>query len=429
MAATTAAFEHNLNVPNDVKIIGFDEIMYSKIVIPSITTVNIQPEKMGEEAINILLEKHKEPVTRIVKAVPYYRQSCGCVKEISIEQIKYSQSFSQKIDISQRFTSQLRHIEDVFIRNGTVGKLEDALQNYFELRHHFEGQDFAVMVKEEVIKSLSNSSYKFATRTTYSKKMQILIDIENGKPIKLEGKNKLISTQKLIPDSMIEKKSSMFLFIPIFNQKYLHGYYVSKNELSLLSDKIAYNWSRNFGTSIEKFRQTVNYRLMSERLKLLSIKDALTGILNRTGFDTTAMDLFNKNNEHNKKTFIMFIDINNMKYINDKHGHLHGDLAIKTVAESIKSVIPKNFLAIRYGGDEFVVIGTKSTNNKTDYISKIKEDLKQRTKIMSLPYELSASMGAKTFPPNEKSELLQAIEEVDEIMYKNKTQYHKNNKI
>ena len=429
MAATKVAFDHNYNVPNDVKIIGFDEIPYTTKVIPSITSVNIQSEKMGEEAINVLLEKNKNKVTKIIRAIPHYRQSCGCQKEISKEQIQFSQSYSQKIDGSQRFTSQLRHIEDVFIRNGTVDKLEEALQAYFELRNHFEGQDFAVMIKEEVIKSLSNSDYSYASSTSYGKKMQILIDIEKGKPIKLEGKNKLIPTQKLIPDSMIDSKSSMFLFIPIFNQKYLHGYYVSKNELSLLSDKIAYNWSRNFGASIEKFRQTVNYRLMSERLKILSTTDALTGILNRTGFDTIARDLFNKNNAGNKKTFIMFIDINNMKYINDKHGHLHGDLAIKTVAESIKSVIPKNFLAIRYGGDEFVVIGPKATNNKNDYMTKIKEDLKLRTKIMSLPYELSASMGAKTFLPNEKSELLQAIEEVDEIMYKNKTQFHKENKL
>jgi len=425
MAVTKAAIEHQLEVPDEVAIIGFDDISYASVVFPSITTINIQADKMGEEAVKLLLSKNKKPVTKIIKAIPHYRQSCGCISAIRKKQIEYSQGYSQKIDGAQRFASHLRHIEDVFIRNGTIDKLDDALQLYFELRHPYEGTDFSILVKEEVIKSLIDFKYNYTKSTSYGKRMRIMVDIKDGKAVKNEKKNKIILSQKLIPDSMLDKNPALYLLIPIFNQQYLHGYYVSKNCLNLLIDKIAYNWSRNFGTSIEKFRQMVNYKLMSEQLRVLSTQDALSGLLNRTGFDTYGLELFNKNNSTQKQTLIMFIDINNMKHINDKHGHLHGDLAVKTVAETIKSVIPKTYLAIRYGGDEFVVIGTNNLNDKTDYISKIREDLKLRTKTMSLPYELSVSMGAKIFLPNEKTQLLEAIEEVDEIMYKNKTQYHK----
>ena len=56
---------------------------------------------------------------------------------------------------------------------------------------------------------------------------------------------------------------------------------------------------------------------------------------------------------------------------------------------------------------------------------KLRKDLALRTKNMSLPYSLSVSMGVKEFPPDGKSKLMDAIEEVDEIMYREKEEYHK----
>jgi diguanylate cyclase (GGDEF)-like protein len=46
-----------------------------------------------------------------------------------------------------------------------------------------------------------------------------------------------------------------------------------------------------------------------------------------------------------------------MKVINDKYGHLQGDLAICTVAKVIKQVLKKNWIVVRYGGDEFLMVG------------------------------------------------------------------------
>lgn len=425
MAVIKSALEHQIDVPNDLKVIGFDDISFASCVTPSISTVNMRPDKMGEEAAKILLEDKEANVSRTIKATPIYRQSCGCVKELTGIQKIYSMHSPQKIDASPRFASHLRHIENVFIQNGNIGGLEDSLQKYFERRHTFEGSDFAIFIKEEVIKSLVNVKYSYQSSTDYGKKMHTLVNIKNGKAFPKDLSKQVIPTRNLIPESMLDKKPSTYLFIPIFSMRYLQGYYVSKNSLIILHDKVAYNWSRDFGASIEKFRQTVGYKLMSEQLTVLSTQDALSGLLNRTGLDIFAHDLFFKNNMTDKKTLIMFVDINDMKIINDRYGHLHGDLAVKTVAESIKEIFPKSFLAIRYGGDEFVIIGTKSDSNKTDYRKKLKEDLAQRTKNMSLPYSLSVSMGVKTFDPDKDAKLMDAIEEVDEIMYKSKEEYHK----
>ncbi|MCQ2241667.1 GGDEF domain-containing protein [Treponema sp.] len=422
MATTKAALQLGISVPEELVVIGFDDISYAKNVIPSISTVNIRAELLAETAVDLLLKKQKELVTVNIKAEEKYRQSCGCISDIRVEQIKYSQGYFHGIDDVQRFASQLRHMEDIFIQNQTVVKMKSALQNYFERRHTSEGSDFAILIKDEVIQNLIDVDSSLPESTTYGEKMRIVVNLQDGKSV---AGGDILNTRELIPANMKEKNSTIYLFLPIFNRKYLHGYYVSKNFTHLLDNKSAYNWTRNFGTCIEKFRQTVEYRLISEQLRELSVKDSLSGLLNRTGLDMIASKFFEENNQGGKKTVIAFVDINNMKIINDKFGHLHGDLAIKTVAESISETLPKDFLAIRFGGDEFVIVGSRQREGKLDLCERIKDDLAKRAEKMSLPYNLTVSTGLKFFKSGEKATLLDAIEEVDEMMYKNKIQFHK----
>lgn len=419
MAAMELAEENGYTVPDDIKIIGFDNVEFSEKVIPSITTISLESFRMGAEAIELLLKNPKEITTELIDAVPHIRQSCGCQRKITSVQKIFSQRFSITLEKEQRFSSQLRHLEDNFISPQTVKSLSESLQNYFEKRHTFEGPDFSILINQTVISSLKDTVISPKQNTTFDNSMIALVNISNGKSDDLYS----IETKELIPENMKSEKSATYLFLPIFNQQYLHGYYVSKDCLDLLKNKSAYNWTRNFGAMIEKFRQTSIYRMLSEQMKFLSTQDALSGLFNRAGLDKYGVTLFEKNNTHQLNTHIIFIDINNMKTINDKFGHLQGDLAVKTVAEAISVCLPSGYLAVRYGGDEFVVIGSpKENNNLSD---KIKNFLVDRIHRMTLPYALTVSTGEKVFAPNEKSSLSMAIKEVDEIMYQHKLEFHK----
>ncbi len=76
-----------------------------------------------------------------------------------------------------------------------------------------------------------------------------------------------------------------------------------------------------------------------------------------TGCDTLAIPYLQKCQREGKTSAIVFADVNRMKMINDKYGHLQGDLALCTVAEAIKKTLPKDWIAVRYGGDEFIMVG------------------------------------------------------------------------
>jgi diguanylate cyclase (GGDEF)-like protein len=94
-----------------------------------------------------------------------------------------------------------------------------------------------------------------------------------------------------------------------------------------------------------------------EALSRLSQTDALTGLLNRRGFEARLKDVV----AHAKLTrtggALVYIDFDNCKQINDRYGHAQGDAALKAVADVIASQARRPLdLAARCGGEEFVVV-------------------------------------------------------------------------
>ncbi len=422
MATIKIATELGYSVPDDIIIISFEDDSRSSKIIPSVSTVTVNPEQIGASAIELLLEA---PVVMSAKIVPssiFKRQSCGCKRKITPEQKIYSQGFVKELDREQRFASQLRIVEDRFLRNSSIEELCKDLQSHFEKRHFFEGPDFTLFIDKKVIDDITVTLNDDNTHTSFGDTMQSFVNIQNGVAVEQCE----IKTSELIPQNMKSEKGSLYLILPIFIQKYVYGYYVAKNFTGLLLSKAAYNWTRNVGTCIEKYRQTSIYRSMSEQLQILSTHDALSGLLNRSGLHTYGNDLFYENNENGRPTEILFVDINDMKYINDRFGHLQGDLAIKTVAEAISSSVPEDYVCVRYGGDEFVIVGSPKT--EADYAYRIQQQIQEKVIKMSLPYKLSASMGSKIFMPNEKVLINEAISEVDKIMYLHKAEYHNSQK-
>ncbi len=126
---------------------------------------------------------------------------------------------------------------------------------------------------------------------------------------------------------------------------------------------------------------------------------------------------------------IMFVDINRMKLINDNFGHLQGDLAIKTVAENINKYLPQDWIAIRFGGDEFLILGqTEDESEVIDVQANIAMSVKDAGYRMHLPYYLSVSCGYLHIQPETNISLDKYIKQADEAMYDVKTYLYNTDK-
>lgn len=87
-----------------------------------------------------------------------------------------------------------------------------------------------------------------------------------------------------------------------------------------------------------------------------SMQDHLTGLYNRRIFDKKIPDLVEISNANSSEIFVFIIDLDNFKIVNDSFGHAEGDRVLCEFANLLKNNIRSSDYAIRYGGDEFVLV-------------------------------------------------------------------------
>ena len=154
-----------------------------------------------------------------------------------------------------------------------------------------------------------------------------------------------------------------------------------------------------------------------------SQKDGLTGLNNKNAFLSYRDSLVNRGREASLTLLIM--DADDFKSINDKHGHLKGDQALKDIANvleaSVKEITHKRLALYRYAGDEFVIVGN---NLEEDDISLLRTSIDSHlveanasNKEKGEQYKLSLSLGASTRTCSSESEFDQLLVEADENMY------------
>ena len=422
MALLKVCLENKIKVPEQLKIVGFDNITEAQCTKPSLTTVKNCADLLGVEAVTRLIRGVNPMQVLNVKSTPIFRNTCGCSYSVTSEQNLFALNILDDANKKEEFDSHLETLGEIFTEAADVFTLLTNLENFFVKSHRFEGPDFCIFMKSDWNSVLINSAENLPQNLSYGAQVQAICSVQDNKKYLRE----LLPSHDLIPSKMkTTDKSNVFLFMPIFHHSYVHGYYVAKNNLTMIDNRYGYMWTRSMGTGIEHFRKKNMFKQMSQQYLKLSTKDALSGALNRQGLDKLAKPFYAHNKKNGLTTVLFFVDINKMKHINDQFGHLHGDLAVKTVAAAAMETVPKNWLCIRYGGDEFLIVGSSKNYNGEDYCEMIKKRLASKTSVMHLPYNLTASVGTYSVPPQSELTLEQAVENVDNIMYEQKQAFHK----
>ncbi len=103
---------------------------------------------------------------------------------------------------------------------------------------------------------------------------------------------------------------------------------------------------------------TVTAKLVTDaqRLQVLATTDDLTGLHNLRSFESQLVNLVRASRRNNSPLSLMVLDVDHLKQLNDKNGHLAGAEAVRSVGQIIARVIPPDAVACRYGGDEFAVV-------------------------------------------------------------------------
>ncbi len=154
----------------------------------------------------------------------------------------------------------------------------------------------------------------------------------------------------------------------------------------------------------------------SSRFKRLSMYDPLTGLLNRRA----AQDLvegFAQQYSLNGTALVM-MDIDHFKVVNDTYGHEFGDEVLKRISELIREVLREGDAAVRWGGEEVVIICPKTNG---DGAHRVAEKLRSEIKALRFSIDtviVTASFGVANIRQNES--FSQALGRADEALYEAK---------
>jgi len=158
--------------------------------------------------------------------------------------------------------------------------------------------------------------------------------------------------------------------------------------------------------------------------------DTMTGLLNRrVGLLFLEKELKIANRTNSPFT-LGYIDLNNLKIVNDTYGHEEGDFLILTSTRFLKETIRETDILFRLGGDEFIVILRDCPlKNAEEIWKKVIKQIEEFNSKKIKPYQISLSYGFVQYNPGEKKTVDELITEVDAKMYAEKEKYKKSSNI
>lgn len=160
---------------------------------------------------------------------------------------------------------------------------------------------------------------------------------------------------------------------------------------------------------------------MQMTLRSLAHVDELTGLYNRRGFFMLAKQHLKVARRTKRALWLIFVDLDGFKGINDRFGHREGDLALIKTAEILRKTFRDSDVIARLGGDEFTVLAIHASEEGAEMMTaRLQENLRAVNGGSGRRYELGFSVGVARFDPKVMGSIEQLLAKADEALYEEK---------
>ena len=432
LAVVSRFLEKGYSLPEDIIVTGFDHIDESGISYPALTTVDQDYETIGYESCELLY--------RIVEGKAYSMdvsvdskfvagESCGCNSEpdsyFNIRRREYCRGIHSKNKQASYFNRFMRGERNAILETSDYDDMKKNLRKYYLSNNDYFRGNFFLMLNKYYFEDAEAEDCE-ALSECYDADFDTAVALMNG-----HEADEMIDKRLRMP-GFIKKEGEqhIYFFYPLQNLEYNYGYVVFVDGTYIIQeDYRVYEYLEKMEQTLMQFRINLRLEMVNKELSFLYDKDPMTGLYNRFCFVSHAEPLVEESKNNGKKAMIMFADINDMKKINDRYGHIFGDRAINTVAEAIRHIIDDdNTIGIRYGGDEFIVITANATRkNAEDIRKRIISYIEKENERGINPFKFSVSVGYVLTDPRSDKTVNDYVDEADKLMYEIKNEYHRNN--
>ena len=422
--------ENGIRIPEDVIVSGFEASQEAALNEISVTSFESNQVKTAAEAVDILRGKI-EPTAEII---PYTGQkrthlhagmSCGCDPDFLHSARAFKDSFyylfgnyEQKdwrdnVDIGLLMEGYV--VEQLSATEMPQECLEKIYQNVFYIRPY---ANYYLCLKEDWLDPDK------VIVSGYPEKMKTVLFTTPGENTGYyeDEKSEVFETKWMLPQMFEEHElPSVYYFSAVHFQEKMLGYSVLRRELREKQKlgSVYRNWLRNINNALEMIQA-------KNRIRILAIYDAMTGAYNRRGMDMMLEKMLAEAKEGDR-LFVSVIDMDGLKYVNDRFGHAEGDFGIKLVCDAVMAILKPGEICVRAGGDEFYVLGVgRYEEAEIEQRKKNFYDcIWQADRTSCKPYTISASIGWALSPINKSMHIIDILNTADEDMYKNKIERKK----
>ncbi|MDE6844766.1 MAG: GGDEF domain-containing protein [Lachnospiraceae bacterium] len=256
--------------------------------------------------------------------------------------------------------------------------------------------------------------------------------------LKAELKNGVVSAvpamrQKKKFDAVYSSKSSKCTYrvvLPLFSDETVYGILLCEmtdalydNGELLVNQMSAAVKMLKLLEANEKIQQQLEDNLAALKasniqLDTISKSDVLTGIYNRRGFYDEAQRMIDECRQKSQTVLAVYVDMNNLKIINDRYGHEEGDHSLKLIGTFLKQMVSKQGVAGRIGGDEYAFVMSYDGNDDGDSVlESLYRKFECYNESSDKDYNITVSAGACIIAPEQSISLKEALQQADEKLY------------
>ncbi|ADZ90905.1 diguanylate cyclase [Marinomonas mediterranea] len=149
-----------------------------------------------------------------------------------------------------------------------------------------------------------------------------------------------------------------------------------------------------------------------------SIKDELTGLLNRRYLEEIHQDVSESADAHKQPISVLFFDIDHFKRVNDEYGHQCGDITLAKVGDIVSNHTRVRDFSFRYGGEEFVMIVRSDQQEAFAMAEELRQAIENSPINLGDQYiHVTVSIGVATRASNDVCSIKDVIAKADSLMY------------
>lgn len=418
--------DHGYKVPDDVKVTGFDCIRAGQNYEPMITSVNREWYGMGYQALNNLMDQveGREVQPRIsISTRLVCGESCGCELEVKKAEVQAELGRNDRERAIDGLASDqhFRHLYLMLRKNHTIEDLNQGFARFFRNEAWMEGNNFMLCTHPRLL--VMGNDEEICKEPGYPAEMDVIVSLKDGKP---EGPRRLPTKEAMFLAAERSEEPGLYIYVSIRSDDKNLGFAMLTRNLNILRDNILYIWTRHMNEYMDQILANVKIAELTKKLEELSVTDALTGVYNRMGCERILYPFLEECQNKGGRGVVMLADIDHMKTINDKFGHVQGDLVLQTVADVLKTELPKGFLVARYGGDEFFIAGEcEGDISVSDVAKHVSKQLAREVERRKIDFPLSISIGGVHLERGEAFRLGESLQKADDFMYRVKEKHHK----